>query len=118
MQHMSKEEKKNVLIAIALSIAAVVIIWLLTRGNVAQGTTAGDTINVPAGDNTPTAYNNYNLAPFNSPTIPGVGDTNITSNTGTGTNTGGCGCETQCGPPGGQQVVDIPFYQQFLGIGP
>lgn len=116
---MSKEEKKNVLIAIVLSVAAVIVVWLLSGtasltyspANVSELPTPG-----PSGDtiNPVDAYNAYNIPPFVPPSLSGVQPAAISTNTNNNSGNG-CGCDV-CGPPGsGQQQVLIPFYNQFLG---
>ncbi len=114
---MSKEEKQNVIVALMLSVAAVIIIWLWNRGgsNIVIPA-AADTNVFPSstGDTTPsTGYTNYNIPAYAPPGI------NIGGNT-TGipaAANSNCGCGVPCGPPGtflgnGWTVAN---YLQYVG---
>ncbi len=95
---MSKEEKQNVIVALLLCVAAVIILWLWARGGTASFTTpaASDTYGFPpvTSETPETGYTNYNIPAYQPPGI------NIGGNTTQAANTGGCGCGVPCGPPG------------------
>jgi len=103
------DEKKNVIIGGVLIIAAVGVIWFLTRGGSVFGyqlpaSTGPDATATPD----PESYVSYNLAPYNPHPNSGVPAVVLA--------TGGCDCNS-CGPVGGANnpvTSDISQFNTYI----
>lgn len=112
------DEKKNILIAAALSVAAVVVIWYMRSGQVVYtqnpslplvGDTSGTA--APAAD---PSYMSYNVPPYDPGSIPPIttyiGGSPIVNNIGEG-------CCPGCAGEAGSITDNIGSYYGLMGLG-
>lgn len=109
---MSKEEKKNVIIALCLCLAAVIVLWLWGKhgGSLMAAPASTDTgINPLTATSAPDpSYATYNIPPFNPAPI------NVLGPQGLGPLSSGGDCCDKCGPNGNAGNMNVNTFNALI----